>query len=84
MREDTSDFQMLFVNDIALMDVRAAVEFTRGAFPHASNIALLDDSQREQIGIRYKHAGEDEAIRLGLELATVEIRQQRIADWLGF
>jgi len=84
MREDTSDFQMLFVNDIPLMDVRAPVEFSRGAFPHASNIALLDDSQREQIGIRYKHAGEEEAIRLGLELATDELRQQRIADWLGF
>jgi len=84
MREDTGDFHNLFVNDIPLLDLRAPVEFTRGAFPHAINIALLDDSQREQIGIRYKQAGEEEAIRLGLELATDEIRQQRIADWLGF
>jgi len=47
------------------MDVRAPVEFLKGSFPTATNIPLLDDLQREQIGTRYKHAGQDEAIRLG-------------------
>jgi len=66
------------------MDVRAPVEFLKGSFPTATNIPLLDDLQREQIGTRYKHAGQDEAIRLGLELATPEIRAQRMQSWLGY
>jgi len=84
MREDTSDYRQLFLQDTPLLDVRAPVEFSRGAFPSAVNMPLLDDLQREQIGKRYKHAGQDEAIRLGLELATPEIREQRLRDWSRF
>ena len=84
MRENTSDYRPLFLNDVPLMDLRAPVEFSQGAFPAASNIPLLDDQQREQIGIRYKHAGQEEAIRLGLELATPDIRAQRLASWAAF
>jgi tRNA 2-selenouridine synthase len=84
MRENTSDYRQIFLQDMPLMDVRAPVEFTRGAFPTATNIPLLDDQQREQIGTRYKHAGQDEAIRLGLELATADIRAQRVQAWRGY
>ncbi len=84
MPEDTSDYRRLFLDDAPLMDVRAPVEFERGAFPTAVNIPLLDDAQREQIGIRYKNAGQDEAIRLGLALATPEIRAARLRQWLEF
>lgn len=66
------------------MDVRAPVEFEKGAFPSATNIPLLDDKQREAIGIRYKDAGEQEAIELGLKLATPEIRQRRLQAWLDY
>ena len=83
-RADSDDYRRLFVDDLPLLDVRAPVEFARGAFPAAVNIPLLDDAQREQIGIRYKHAGQDEAIRLGLELATPEIRAERLARWSAF
>lgn len=83
-RADTDDYLDLFINDTPLMDVRAPVEYAKGAFPSASNIPLLDDDQREQIGIRYKDAGEEEAINLGLQLATPEIRQQRLSAWLDF
>ncbi len=83
-RADTDDYRRLFVDDLPLLDVRAPVEFAHGAFPRAVNIPLLDDAQREQIGIRYKHAGQDEAIRLGLELATPEIRAARLAQWSAF
>ncbi len=81
MRPDTDDYLSLFLDDTPLMDVRAPVEFTRGAFPTADNRPILDDAQREAIGIRYKQQGQDEAIRLGLELATPEIRAERLADW---
>lgn len=83
-RADTDDFLSLFLNDLPLMDVRAPVEFSKGAFPMADNRPLLDDEQRQQIGTRYTEAGEDEAIQLGLELATPEIRQQRLNHWRQF
>ncbi len=83
-RSDTDDYLQLFLNDTPMMDVRAPVEYVRGAFPNARNYPLLDDSQREQIGIRYKGAVQDEAILLGLELATPEIRAQRMEQWLKF
>lgn len=84
MRDDTSDYRQLFLNDVPLMDVRAPVEFVQGAFPTATNIPLLDDQQREQIGIRYKNAGQEEAIRLGLELATPDIQAQRLEAWTTY
>ena len=83
-REDSDDYLSIFLNDTPLMDVRAPIEFSKGAFPTASNIPLLDDEQRKQIGIRYKQAGEDEAIALGLKLATPDIRHHRLQRWTKF
>ena len=48
-----SDIERLFLEQTPLLDVRAPVEFAKGAFPAASNLPLLDDLQREQVGIRY-------------------------------
>lgn len=84
MRPDSDDYRSIFLNNAALMDVRAPVEFHKGAFPNASNIPLLDDEQRHEIGIRYKQAGEDEAIELGLKLATPDIREGRLMAWSKF
>ncbi len=83
-KPDTEDYADIFLNDIALMDVRAPVEFHKGAFPNSYNIPILDDRQRELIGTRYKEQGQEAAIALGLELATDEIRRQRLADWQAF
>lgn len=79
-----TDFAPLFLDDVPLMDVRAPIEFAQGAFPAAINVPLLDDRQRELIGTEYKRAGQAAAITLGLQLATPEIRAQRLADWQGF
>ncbi|MCY4420785.1 MAG: tRNA 2-selenouridine(34) synthase MnmH, partial [Gammaproteobacteria bacterium] len=74
----------LFVNDIPLMDVRAPVEFSRGAFPMAQNLPLLDDDQREAVGICYKHEGKHEAIEKGHALVCNEVREARILAWIEF
>ena len=83
-RPDTSDYASLFLNDTPLMDVRAPVEFAKGAFPQAVNRPLMNDSEREQVGIRYKQAGQDAAIALGHKLVAGETKQQRLAQWLAF
>ncbi|MFT5504943.1 MAG: tRNA 2-selenouridine synthase [Gammaproteobacteria bacterium] len=78
-----TDYRAIFLEGEPLMDVRAPVEFNRGAFPSSVNIPLLDNDQREIIGIEYKNAGEQAAILLGQKMATPEIRQQRLVDWVA-
>lgn len=84
MRDDSDDYLNIFLRKVPLLDVRAPVEFNAGAFPTAVNVPLLDDLQRELVGTRYKEAGQDAAIELGLQLATPELRAQRLADWTAF
>ena len=44
MRDNTEDFRQLFLQNVPLMDVRAPVEFAKGAFPQAVNLPLMNDS----------------------------------------
>lgn len=83
-RIDTEDYKSLFLNDVPLLDVRAPVEFNQGAFPKAKNTPLLDDKQRELIGTKYKDAGQDEAIKLGTELITPDLKNQLLSAWGEF
>lgn len=78
------DYRSILLNDTPLLDVRAPVEFTQGAFPFAENFPLIDNDEREEIGIRYKNLGQDEAIQLGHELVQGEIKSQRVAHWQDF
>ena len=66
------------------MDVRAPIEFQRGAFPTAKNLPIMDDQQRETVGICYKNHGKDKAILKGNELVQGKIRNERIAAWVNF
>ena len=74
----------LFLAERPLLDVRAPVEFAQGAFPHAVNRPLLTDDERHQVGIRYKQAGQDAAIRLGYTLVDEHERARRVAEWTAF
>lgn len=78
------DFRQLFLDDTPLLDVRAPIEFSKGAFPQSINYPLMTDEERHQVGIQYKEAGQQHAIALGAELVTANLRQQRVARWKGF
>lgn len=78
------DFHSLLINDVPLIDVRAPVEFTKGAFPESSNLPLMNDDERHQVGIRYKQAGQDKAIELGAALISDAERSKRIESWTQF
>ncbi len=67
-----------------MMDVRAPIEYRRGAFPHAKNLPIMDDQQRELVGTCYKHHGQDKAIEKGHELVQGILREHRIAAWVQF
>lgn len=80
----TDDYRSLFLNDIPFLDVRAAVEFTQGAFPITENIPLMNDQERTDIGIRYKNNGQDAAIKLGQELIQGQTKDDRVENWAQY
>jgi tRNA 2-selenouridine synthase len=78
---DQNLFRSLLLNNTPLLDVRAPVEYARGAFPGAVNLPLLEDIERQRIGTCYKQEGQDAAIALGHRLVQGDIRQARIERW---
>ena len=67
-----------------MMDVRAPIEFQRGAFPTSMNLPIMDDQQREAVGTCYKNHGQDKAIEKGHELVQGKLREKRITAWVKF
>lgn len=78
------DYRSLFLNGTPLLDVRAPVEFDQGAFPFAENFPLINDKEREDIGLRYKNLGQDEAIKLGHQLVQGKVKSDRVEHWQDF
>jgi len=83
-RNNTAEYQRLFVHDVPLIDTRAPIEFHKGAFSHAINLPLMTDEERHLVGTRYKQAGQEAAIRLGRELVTPDLQIERTNQWLTF
>ncbi|MFT7139197.1 MAG: tRNA 2-selenouridine synthase [Sulfitobacter sp.] len=77
------DFGDLFRSSRPLLDVRAPVEFNKGAFPTATNIPILDDEQREKVGICYKENGSVEAEILGHQLVD-PMQGDRVMAWQNY
>ncbi len=78
------DYRSILLNNTPLLDVRAPVEFDQGAFPFTENFPLINNQEREAIGIRYKNRGQNEAIKLGHELVQGETKSQRVNHWQDF
>ena len=74
----------LFRQDMVLIDVRAPVEFAKGSFPTATNLPLLTDEERHQVGISYKEEGQAAAINLGNKLVSGDTKAKRIERWKAF
>lgn len=75
------DYRSIVLENRPLIDLRAPVEFAKGAFPHTSNLPLMNDEERHLVGIAYKKEGHTKAVELGHTLVNDEIRAQRIAAW---
>jgi tRNA 2-selenouridine synthase len=84
MASNTTDFQRLFLESVPLMDVRAPVEFDKGAFPGVVNLPLMNDRERERVGTAYKQHGQHAAIELGHTLVAGAVKEARIAAWAQF
>ena len=82
MRQTTSAFHEIVINQMPLIDVRAPVEFAAGSFPGAVNLPIMDDEERHLVGICYKEQGQQAAIDLGHQLVHGEKKSQRVAAWI--
>ncbi|WP_341534304.1 tRNA 2-selenouridine(34) synthase MnmH [Oceanisphaera pacifica] len=80
----TDDYEQLLANDTPLLDLRAPIEFIEGAFPKATNLPLMSNDERAQVGTCYKQQGQACAIALGHKLVAGELRQQRLTAWLNW
>jgi len=81
---EIDNYLELLTSDTPLIDVRAPIEFTQGAFPFASNLPLMSDEERHLIGICYKKYGQQKAIELGKQLVSGEIKNSRVIPWEEF
>ncbi|NMZ70966.1 tRNA 2-selenouridine synthase [Pseudomonas peli] len=84
MRDNTADYRDIFLNDLPMMDARAPVEFSKGAFPGVLNLPLMDDNERQRVGTCYKQHGQDAAIALGHQLVSGQVKAERVAAWAAF
>lgn len=84
MRDNSSDYRAIFLNDIPLMDMRAPVEFAKGAFPGVVNLPLMTDNERQRVGTCYKQKGQDAAIALGHQLVCGQVKAERVEAWAAF
>jgi tRNA 2-selenouridine synthase len=80
----SDDFRAIVVNRTPLIDLRAPVEFGKGAFPHTVNLPLLYDEERHLVGIKYKEEGNSAAVKLGHMLVGGETKERRVKGWLDF
>jgi tRNA 2-selenouridine synthase len=83
-RPDSDNYAEILRSGVPLLDVRAPIEFSHGAFPGATNIPLMEDEERHRVGVRYKQAGHASAIKLGHELVNGQIKSDRVAKWVEF
>lgn len=84
MRDNSSDYRDIFLNDRPMMDARAPVEFHKGAFPGVVNLPLMNDIERQKVGTCYKQHGQDAAITLGHQLVGGQVKAERVAAWAAF
>lgn len=80
----SDDYAKILLSSVALLDVRAPIEFAKGAFPDSTNIALLSDEARHLVGIEYKNAGQESAIALGAKLLPEPARAELVDRWKTF
>jgi tRNA 2-selenouridine synthase len=78
------DFKSIVLNKTPLLDVRAPVEFKKGAFLNAVNLPIMNDEERHKIGICYKNEGNAKAVELGHSMVSGDIKEERIKAWIAF
>lgn len=78
------ELQNLFLNKTPLIDVRSPGEFRDGSLPASVNLPIMNDEERAAVGTCYKLHGQESAIKLGHELVSGKIKEERIEKWRDY
>ncbi len=78
------NFEEIAIHKYPLIDTRAPIEYQKGSFPNSVNLPLMNNEERERVGTTYKQKGQDEAIKLGFQLVSGEIKSSRVKSWVEF
>jgi len=65
---------------VRAVDVRSAGEFATSSVPGFTNLPILTDAERHEVGTCYKQKGQAAAIELGQSLVAPH-REQRLSGW---
>lgn len=65
--------EVVYRDDIIIVDVRSESEYLEDAIPGAINMPILNDAERAEVGYIYKQVDKEKAKRLGLEIATPKL-----------
>jgi tRNA 2-selenouridine synthase len=77
-------YRELFLDNVPLIDLRAPIEFSQGAFPSAVNLPLMTDQERAEVGTCYKNQGRTQALALGHQLVSGTVKNLRVQTWKSF
>ncbi len=80
----TNDFKSIVLNDTKLIDVRAPIEYEKGAILNSINLPILSNEERHIIGICYKEKGNEEATKLGFKLVSGSVKEERVNSWVKY
>ena len=78
------DFKSIVLNNTPLIDVRAPIEYQKGAFTNSVNLPLMNNEERHLIGIKYKDKVNADALKLGHKLVKEDVKDNRLNAWLTF
>ncbi|MBF0470472.1 MAG: tRNA 2-selenouridine(34) synthase MnmH [Gammaproteobacteria bacterium] len=81
---EEGDLRRIILHNLPLIDLRAPLEFNEGSLPTATNLPLMSDEERHQVGLCYAEEGQEEAIALGHELVEGEVKAARVQQWQQF
>ena len=75
----------LLQKQIPFIDVRAPVEFAKGALPTSTNLPILFDEERELVGKAYKKLGGQSATELGHAIVKDKVKEKvkEIEKWIS-
>ncbi|GFZ30353.1 tRNA 2-selenouridine synthase [Clostridium zeae] len=79
----TNDFKSIVLKNTKLIDLRAPIEYEKGAMLNSINLPILSNEERHIIGICYKEKGNDEATKLGYKLVAGSIKEDRVSSWVN-
>ncbi|MFL5785304.1 MAG: tRNA 2-selenouridine(34) synthase MnmH [Bacteriovoracaceae bacterium] len=78
------ELRKLFLNRTPLIDVRSEGEFADGSIPFSVNMPIMNNFERAAVGTCYKEKGQEAAIKLGHELVSGKIKEERIEKWRDY